>query len=53
MASMKCGGDSFPERSDFYPLAQKIEAMTANTRATCRAVYEIQLGEVRKLDLVS
>lgn len=32
MASTKCGGDSFSKSSDFYPLANKIEGMTANTR---------------------
>ncbi|RYF49203.1 MAG: hypothetical protein EOO27_34060 [Comamonadaceae bacterium] len=32
MASSKCGGESFPKRTDFYSLGNKIEAMTANTR---------------------
>ena len=46
MAATKCSGDRFePSRQDSYPLSNKIEAMTANTRA--RAARYMQYNKAR------
>jgi len=46
MASVNCAGDQFePSREKSYPLARKIEAMTANTRE--RAMRYMQYNKAR------
>jgi hypothetical protein len=46
MAATKCSGDRFePAREESYPLSNKIEAMTANTRA--RAARYMQYNRAR------